>query len=152
MAKHSSKIGSAPPSPVPAYTTAAVSAHAGLKTFGAKKPPVDQRKKSKRHKKKNYTGHTVSIYRVLKQVHPQLGVSRNGMGVLTSLVNDVVERLSVEAGRLSQMNSRKTLGAREVQSAVRLVFPGELSKHAVSEGIKAVTKFNQTVPAKVAKK
>lgn len=148
MTKHTSKptIGSAPPSPAPA------SAHAGLKVFGAKKPPIDQRKKSKRHRKKNYTGHTVSIYRVLKQVHPQLGVSRNGMGVLTSLVNDVVERLSVEAGRLSQMNSRKTLGAREVQSAVRLVFPGELSKHAVSEGIKAVTKFNQTVPAKVAKK
>ena len=40
----------------------------GFVRFGAKKPPIDQRKKSKRHRKKNYTGHTVSIYRVLKQV------------------------------------------------------------------------------------
>jgi len=32
--------------------------------------------------------------------------------------------------------------SREVQSAVRLILPGELAKHAVSEGTKAVTKFN----------
>ena len=30
--------------------------------------------------------------------------------------------------------------SREVQTAIRLVFPGELAKHAVSEGTKAVTK------------
>ena len=31
--------------------------------------------------------------------------------------------------------------SREIQTAVRLVLPGELAKHAVSEGTKAVTKF-----------
>ena len=35
-----------------------------------------------------------------------------------------------------------TLSGRAVQSAIRLVLPGELSKHAVSEGTKAVTKFS----------
>lgn len=34
-----------------------------------------------------------------------------------------------------------TLTSREVQTAVRLILPGELAKHAVSEGTKAVTKF-----------
>lgn len=29
----------------------------------------------------------------------------------------------------------------EIQTAVRLILPGELAKHAVSEGTKAVTKF-----------
>jgi histone H2A len=32
--------------------------------------------------------------------------------------------------------------SRDVQSAVRLVLPGEIAKHAVSEGTKAVTKFS----------
>ena len=36
-----------------------------------------------------------------------------------------------------------TMSSRDVQSAVRLVLPGELSKHAVSEGTKAMTKFTQ---------
>jgi hypothetical protein len=39
--------------------------------------------------------------------------------------------------RLVDMNDRNTLGSREIQTAVRfvrLVLPGDLSKHAVSEG------------------
>ena len=30
------------------------------------------------------------------------------------------------------------------QTSVRLILPGELAKHAVSEGTKAVTKFTST--------
>jgi hypothetical protein len=40
------------------------------------------------------------------------------------------------------MNDCNTLGSREVQTAVRLVLPGDLAKHAVSESGKAVAKFN----------
>jgi hypothetical protein len=36
----------------------------------------------------------------------------------------------------------KSFDSRTIQSAVRQVHPGELAKHAVSEGTKAVTKFN----------
>uniref|UniRef100_A0A4W3GJV9 Histone H2B n=1 Tax=Callorhinchus milii TaxID=7868 RepID=A0A4W3GJV9_CALMI len=36
---------------------------------------------------------------------------------------------------------RQTISSREIQSAVRLLLPGELAKHAVSEGTKAVTKY-----------
>jgi histone H2B len=39
------------------------------------------------------------------------------------------------------VNKKPTLTSREIQTAVRLVLPGELAKHAVSEGTKAVTKF-----------
>ena len=43
--------------------------------------------------------------------------------------------------QLSRVNKKPTLTSREIQTAVRLVLPGELAKHAVSEGTKAVTKF-----------
>jgi histone H2B len=39
-------------------------------------------------------------------------------------------------------NKKQTLSSREIQTAVRLLLPGELAKHAVSEGTKAVTKFS----------
>ena len=81
------------------------------------------------------------IYRVLKQVHPETGISKKGMSIMNSFINDVFERLCNEAGRLSRYNKKATLSSREVQTAVRLVLPGELAKHAVSEGTKAVTKF-----------
>ena len=78
---------------------------------------------------------------MLKQVHPDTGISKQGMAVMNSFMNDVFERLNTEASRLATINGRKTVSSREVQTAVRLVLPGELSKHAVSEGTKAVTKY-----------
>ena len=83
----------------------------------------------------------IYIYKVLKQVHPEVGVSKKGMSVLNSFILDIFERVTGEAGKLARFNKKATLSSREVQTAVRLVLPGELAKHAVSEGTKAVTKF-----------
>ena len=76
------------------------------------------------------------------QVHPTVGVSKKGMSILNSFINDIFERVCGEAGKLTLHNKKATLSSREVQTAVRLVLPGELAKHAVSEGTKAVTKFS----------
>ena len=82
------------------------------------------------------------ILKVLKQVHPQMTISKRGMMIMNSVVNDSFERVAAEAGRLCRYSGKGTLSSREVQTAVRLVFPGELAKHAVGEGTKAVTKFS----------
>ena len=63
--------------------------------------------------------------------------------VMNSFVNDIFDQVMGEAGKLVRYNKKATLSSREVQTAVRLSLPGELAKHAVSEGTKAVTKFTQ---------
>ena len=63
--------------------------------------------------------------------------------VMNSFIGDIFEKVVGEAGKLSRYAKKATLSSREVQTAVRLVLPGELAKHAVSEGTKAVTKFTQ---------
>ncbi|XP_011375880.1 uncharacterized protein LOC105303775 [Pteropus vampyrus] len=78
------------------------------------------------------------------QVHPDIGISSKAMSIMNSFVNDVFERLASEAARLAQYSGRTTLTSREVQTAVRLLLPGELAKHAVSEGTKAVTKYTSS--------
>jgi len=40
---------------------------------------------------------------------------------------------------LARYNKKPTVTSREIQTSVRLILPGELAKHAVSEGTKAVT-------------
>jgi len=65
------------------------------------------------------------------------------MMVMNSFIGDIFEKVVGEAGKLSRYAKKATLSSREVQTAVRLVLPGELAKHAVSEGTKAVTKFTQ---------
>ena len=84
------------------------------------------------------------IYRVLKQVHPELGMSKRAMLVMDSFVTDVYERIATEAGKLVRCSKRSTLSSREIQTAIRLLLPGELAKHAVSEGTKAVTKYTSS--------
>jgi histone H2B len=77
-----------------------------------------------------------------RPVFAEVGVSKKGMSILNSFINDIFERVTGEAGKLARFNKKATLSSREVQTAVRLVLPGELAKHAVSEGTKAVTKFS----------
>ena len=96
---------------------------------------------TKRRKKHNTSSYSTYIYKVLKQVHPQTGISRKAMSIMNSFVNDAFDKIATEGGRLVRYSNTVTLGSREVQSAVRLVLPGELAKHAVSEGTKAVTKY-----------
>jgi histone H2B len=98
-------------------------------------------KKTIRHKKRIETFSSY-IFKVLKQVHPDIGISNKAMFVMNSFVTDIFERIAREGAKLVDMNDRNTLGSREIQTAVRLALPGDLAKHAVSEGGKAVAKYN----------
>ena len=92
-------------------------------------------------KKKRTESYSTYIYKVLKQVHPDTGISKKGMSIMNSFINDIFEKIATEAAKLARYNKKPTVTSREIQTAVRLILPGELAKHAVSEGTKAVTKF-----------
>jgi len=101
---------------------------------------------------------------VLKQVHPDTGISNKAMAILNSFVNDIFERIATEASsefcaciiptrpcsdysctpiELASYSKKSTISSREIQTAVRLILPGELAKHAISEGTKSVTKVSR---------
>ena len=84
------------------------------------------------------------VYKALKQVHLDTGISSKAMGIMNSFVNDVFERIAGEASCLAHYNKRLTITYREIQTAVRLLLLGELAKHAVSEGTEAVTKYTSS--------
>ncbi|XP_020268042.1 histone H2B.3 [Asparagus officinalis] len=100
--------------------------------------------KKKKKAKKSVETYKIYIFKVLKQVHPDIGVSSKAMGIMNSFINDIFEKLAHEASRLARYNKKPTITSREIQTSVRLVLPGELAKHAVSEGTKAVTKFTSS--------
>lgn len=95
-------------------------------------------------------------------MHPDTGISTKAMQILNSFVADIFERISDGAAHLAVCvipllyfalgltsclaNKKSTISSREIQTSVRLVFPGELSKHAVSEGTKAVTVRRRAEP------
>ncbi|XP_073814486.1 histone H2B.1/H2B.2-like [Musca autumnalis] len=121
------------------------------KKAGKAQKNITKGDKSKRRTKRKES-YAIYIYKVLKQVHPDTGISSKAMSIMNSFVNDIFERIAAEASRLAHYNKRSTITSRsailisyrEIQTAVRLLLPGELAKHAVSEGTKAVTKYTSS--------
>ena len=113
----------------------------GRPAGGPKGARGDKTKARKKRKSESFNSY---IYKVLKQVHPDTGISSRAMSVMNSLSNDVFQRVATEASKLAQNNKRPTIISRDIQTAVRLILPGELAKHAVSEGTKAVAKYTNS--------
>merc|ERR1719159_1380188 len=110
-----------------------------------KKTPHSTPKKTESEtmkKKSKAETYKIYIYKVLKQVHPEKGISSKAMSIMNSFLNDMFDKIASEASRLSSYNKKPTITSREIQTAVRLVLPGDLAKHAVSEGTKAITKYS----------
>lgn len=113
-----------------------------MKKIGKTQKNISMEKSTdKKKKKRRKESYAIYIYKVLKQVHPDTAVSSKAMTIMNSFMNDIFERIAAEASRLAAYNQRRTVTSREIQTAVRLLLPGELAKHAVSEGTKAVTKY-----------
>ena len=106
---------------------------------GSVKPAKTDKKSRTRKNKRTWSRY---VYKTLKQIHKDVGLSGKGMKVLNSFVQDIFERIAVEAAALTRFNNTKTMSSREIQTAVRLTLPAELAKHATAEGTKAVAKFS----------
>ena len=107
----------------------------------SKKPTGAKKGGARKSKTETYK---IYIYKVLKQVHPDTGISSKAMSIMNSFINDIFEKIASEAAKLARYNKKPTITSREIQTSVRLILPGELAKHAVSEGTKAVTKFTSS--------
>jgi histone H2B len=116
----------------------------GKKVETSKAVKITTKTAKKRNRRKRKESYSIYIYKVMKQVHPDTGISSKAMGIMNSFVTDIFERIAGEASRLAHYNKKSTITSREIQTAVRLLLPGELAKHAVSEGTKAVTKYTSS--------
>ena len=90
---------------------------------------------------RNYESYVHFIYKVLKQVSLEASISKRAISIVNEFMVDMFERLCIELGVLVRFQTKSTLTARDVQTSVQLVFPGELATDAVAEGVMAVEKY-----------
>lgn len=103
-----------------------------------KKNDGDDKKKKRRKGEPTYGSY---IYKVLKQTHPDFGISSKAVAHMNSIIGELLERFAHKSAEVAHCAKKSTLGARHVQAAVPLLMGEELSKHAVSEATKAVTRY-----------
>ncbi|KAM0039304.1 putative transcription factor Hap3/NF-YB family [Helianthus debilis subsp. tardiflorus] len=68
--------------------------------------------KKKKRNKKSVETYKIYIFKVLKQVHPDIGISSKAMGIMNSFINDVFEKLAQEASILGRYNKARGYGVR----------------------------------------
>lgn len=103
---------------------------------------VEVETKAKNRKRKNSReSYKCYVFKMLKQVHADVGISSKAMAIMDSFINDFFDNLVNEAWKLAKHAKMNTITSREIQAAAKLLIPGEMSKHAAWEGNKAVGKF-----------
>ncbi|CAH0715753.1 unnamed protein product, partial [Brenthis ino] len=101
--------------------------------------------KTRKMKKKNYKSFSIYLYKLLRSVTKDtFGISTQSMLIMNNFVNDMMEKIAVEAGRLVAHGKKTTMGSREIQTATKLLIPGELAKHANIEAMKAIMMFQRS--------
>ncbi|KAJ8667507.1 hypothetical protein QAD02_009170 [Eretmocerus hayati] len=81
--------------------------------------------------KKRRESYAIYIYKSLKQVHPDTGVSSKAMSTMNSFVNDIFERIAAEASRL-RISSNKIVGKTEEPISSR---KKNIRNHRTSENV-----------------
>jgi len=73
------------------------------------------------------------IFRISKGTYPNMGFKRKGMLAFNQIIADLFENIVNEAMLLCQYHSKQTLTSKEIETAVKLILPGELRSRAVEE-------------------
>ena len=81
------------------------------------------------------------LYRLLKSVHPEVGISKACMETVNAIILELYANVSQEAAKFSRKTNSATLTALDVQAAAKIVLPQELGQHAITDGTTACIKF-----------
>jgi len=81
------------------------------------------------------------IFRVLKEVKPELGIKKATMETIGFILIELFEKIMREARNLMIFSKKQTLTSKEIETAIKLNFPGELCKLAIQTGRQTLSKF-----------
>lgn len=96
---------------------------------------------SRTRSKKRSSDFRSYLYKVLREIYEDTGITKDAMDIVNTMVHLLFECIATEANCAMRRSNRSTMTASDIQTAVRKIVPGELQKHAVYEGTKAVAKF-----------
>lgn len=100
----------------------------------------------------NETNFDLGIKRVLKQIHPENSITKDALDQLnfflntcvvdlTNLINVLIKKNKRRRSRSVYSKNNHIITVKDLTSAVKILLPSELSKHAIYEGNKAVKKL-----------
>lgn len=99
------------------------------------------KKTEKVAKKRSPQNFYTYIYRVLKKVYPDIGLSGSALPAMNNLVWITIEKIMFGVNQIMFRTGKKTIGAQEIKSATRLVLREDLMTNAIKKAEEAVKKY-----------
>ena len=88
------------------------------------------------------------IKKVLHQVHPDQGISSLALNTMNSMVCFCCDNLCRTTQLLMKNANKNMISVLDIETAVKIYLPGESSRHALSEGKKAVQTYKTNIKNK----
>lgn len=98
---------------------------------------------SSRTRKRNNNSYGTYIHKVLKNVHPDIAITKESMTIMDNILKDVYGKIVQEATKLMKVDKRQTLTDKDISSSIKILFENDLATHAVKEGDVALKKYNK---------
>ena len=76
------------------------------------KKPATAKSTDRKVRRRRVETFSIYIYKVLKQVHPDIGISKKAMNIMNSFIHDTFDRVATEGSKLVRFNKRRTLSSR----------------------------------------
>jgi Core histone H2A/H2B/H3/H4 len=73
-------------------------------------------------------------------------MTKKAVTTMTNLCDDIFDKIMHDAVQIAKMNKKKTINCAEIQTAARLLLPGQLGIHGVSEATKAIKSIQPPSP------
>ena len=105
--------------------------------------PNKENKNKKRRKKSKSNVFKAYIYKVLKSINHEFGISKKGMDVVHSIVIQVFNEVALESKKLMDYSKKMTLSSNDIISAVQLLYPEEISSIAIGEIKQSLLRFDE---------
>jgi len=109
------------------------------KFWGARRIILKSSKKNRKRLKLNYA---VYIRQVLNEVLPYVEITPKAMEILNVFLNNIFERIAIEASKRAQHNGESKIDTIDIQYEVLQVFQrGDLAMHSMWAGLTALRKY-----------
>ena len=102
---------------------------------------IKKKKKGPNPRKPVFGTHT---HDVMKQIAPKASIAADAMLVVDGILVDFADRLIAKSFKMAKYDQKSTLKAKHVKGAVHNMLRGDLRNCALSEGEKALTKYENS--------
>merc|ERR1712228_408103 len=106
-----------------------------------KSPQKSGANKQRKRKQKSNVNMSRYILKVLRSVAPEQEITKKSMAIMDNFMMDIYDKITSQLPGLVKFRKGRTVTSADIQTATKLILPGELAVHAVSNGVNALAHY-----------